>query len=298
VTVRQVHDPVARGPLSGVTLSLHVRWQTVPEAYRSFLRTRLAPGGTAVLVRDLRTWPILDTPGGYSFQVGSPTGGWTPDRYSTDDPGFGRLLSGIGEDRWPEPGGGTIWRYAETSGDPALEPELRRIVEGAGGVSHRVLYNNAAAFSAAVADLLRAWMRAGHCVVGTGRMTDPGRVIAGGMVPYWCESASRPAVRAAELWLAGARPFDVITVLPEPPGVVSDDVAGLSQWRSLAGFATGAGRVDTLLARRYPLLPTAPGYAPGFPGAGPAGPPIAPLPMDEAVRGLARDATPLGLLVA
>ena len=75
ITVRQVHDPVLRGPLSGTTVALHVRWRTLPEAYRTVLRSRLAPGGASILVRDLRTWPMLAGPPGYTFQIGSPTSG-------------------------------------------------------------------------------------------------------------------------------------------------------------------------------------------------------------------------------
>ncbi|MCU7727107.1 hypothetical protein ODJ79_25550 [Actinoplanes sp. KI2] len=301
VTVRQVHDPVLRGPLCGATVSLHVQWRTLPVAYRSFLRSRLAPNGAAVLVRDVRTWPVLDGSPGHSFQIGTPTGGWKADCYSTGEAGFRRLLCAIGVDEWPDPVGTAPRRYAETSGDPALGPELCEVVEVAGGVSCRVLYRDSQALSAGVADVLRRWLRprtgAQHCVVGTGRMADPWRIIAGGMVPYWCESSSRSATQAAELWLAGSEPFERISVLPEPPGTLNDDTATLSHWRSVAGFARGCGRVDSLVARRYPMLPPAPGHASRFPEDTVLSPPIPVMPMEQAVRRLAVAARSLGLLI-
>ncbi|GAB3808321.1 hypothetical protein GCM10027605_40590 [Micromonospora zhanjiangensis] len=60
VRVRQVHDPAARGALCGSTVALTVRWRRLPDAYRRFLGTRIVPGAPVLLLRDARTWPVLD----------------------------------------------------------------------------------------------------------------------------------------------------------------------------------------------------------------------------------------------
>lgn len=115
VTVRQVHDPVVRGTLCGTSVSLHVRWHTLPEAYRAFLRSRVVTGGAYLLVRDLRTWPVLGGPPGYGFQIGSPSGGASPDGYRNDDDAFRRLLHRLGPGDWIDPATGvpsSTWRPA------------------------------------------------------------------------------------------------------------------------------------------------------------------------------------------
>jgi hypothetical protein len=303
ITIRQVHDPVLRGSLCGATVSMQLRWRTLPPAYRTFLSHRLAPGGASLLVRDLRSWPVTEGPPGYGFQVGTPTSGWTSENYRPDSLAMARLLRSLGADDQPARCIGTSRRYAETSGEPALEPELRQIAATTGAARHRVLFRDPHRFSGAVADLYRAWLRpsAGgrRVVVGSGRMTDPWRAVQGEMVPYWCESSSRSATDAAELWLAGSEPFDSIDVLPDPPGTFHDDVTTLAQWRAVAAFARREGTVDALLAGRYPVLPTAAGRATLRLWTAEADPGRAgPLPVHEAVRWLTDNGPALGLLVA
>ena len=148
VTVRQVHDPVLRGSLCGATVSLQVRWRSLPPAYRDFLRSRLAPGGASLMVRDLRTWPVLEGSPGYGFQIGSPTSGWTAGDYSTAGPAFPRLLRSLGAEDWPDPDTRSSPRYAETGGEPSIEPELREIAGEMGSTGHRVLYRDPHSLSA------------------------------------------------------------------------------------------------------------------------------------------------------
>ncbi|WP_067510418.1 hypothetical protein [Actinoplanes sp. TFC3] len=261
VSVRQVHDPVQRGPLCGSTLTLHVRWRRIPHAYRLFLRTRLA-GGPALMVRDLRNWTVEDLTPGYGFQVGSPVSGWTSADYTTANPAFGDLLATLGVTSWATPGAGAVSRYAETAGEPDFDNELRRWVTPA----YRICYPRPGALSAFVADLYRQWWRAAgavteHCVVETGTLFDPWRVHAGALVPYWCESAARRGVEAAEMWLAGAEPFEAISVLPQAPGVAAESYAPAELWRSLARFARHRPLLDQLAMSRYPTLPLAASHA-------------------------------------
>ncbi|GIF14987.1 hypothetical protein [Actinoplanes teichomyceticus] len=303
ITVRQVHDPVLRGALCGATVSLQVRWRTLPPAYRDFLERRIAAGGSSVLVRDLRTWPVLDGPPGYGFQIGTPTSGWTAAGYRTDHPAFRRLLHEIAAGRWPGPGPAVGPGYAETSGEPTIDAELHRAAAATGRAHHRVYYTDPQALSAGVADMYRAWWRSAgggrHALVHTARMTDPWRSIRGRMVPYWCESSSRAVVDAVQLWLAGSEPFDRISVLPDPPGSPDDSVATLTHWRAVAAFAARDGRVDELVAGRYPLLPPAAAHATRYPVdvTEPAGPP-APLPVAEALRHLGACNGLSGLVIA
>jgi hypothetical protein len=301
ITIRQVHDPVLRGSLAGATVSLHLRWRTLPSAYRNFLRTRLQAGGSSLLVRDLRLWPVSEGPPGYGFQIGTPTSGWTPEGYRPGSLALTGLLWNLGAEGPPAQGLETSRRYAETSGDPAIEPELRQIAAQTGVTGHRVLFRDPCGLSAAVADLHRAWLRppagARRAVVSSGRMIDPWAVVAGRMVPYWCESSSWSAADAVEWWLAGSEPFDAVDVLPDPPGTPHSSAATLRQWRAIAGFGRRQGTVDSLLAGRYPLLPPAADRATRGLRYAPAEGRTEPLPVHRAVRWLTDNGPASGLLV-
>jgi hypothetical protein len=249
VTVRQVHDPLGNFPLCASTVTLHIRWRRLPPAYQTVLRDRMEPGAPSLILRDVRTWPVVDVSPGHSFQVGSPVGGWQPDDYTTDDPSAGRLIMGRRGDR-----------YAELAGEPELEPHLRQVATETHRPTRRVLYPGPETLSASVADLYRDWLhdegRGGdHCVVETERLVDPWQVLTAGLVPYWCESASQLAVCAAEWWLAGSRGFGCVDVLPAPPGWAGGAHAGMRQWRALARFALRRGSVSDEAERRYPLYP-------------------------------------------
>ncbi|MDG4824566.1 hypothetical protein O7635_22180 [Asanoa sp. WMMD1127] len=255
VTVRQVHDPVLRGRLCATTLTFHVRWRRVPAAYREFLDQRVRAGGPAVVFRDARTWPVSTVADGHSFQVGSPTTGWQPGDYRAEHAAFRHVLHHAGCLDWADPDAELPRHYAELAGEPAFEQHLR---ETPGRRVHRVIYPRPETLSGYVADLHREWFggdRGAACVVECDGLLDPWLALRHGIVPYWCESASRRAVAGAEWWLAGSRRFDRLRVLPAPPGSTCPAFAAAAQWRALTWFARREGLVDNAALRRYPQLP-------------------------------------------
>ncbi|HEX8631475.1 MAG TPA: hypothetical protein VF755_25220 [Catenuloplanes sp.] len=302
LSVRQVHDPVRRGGLCASTLTLHIRWRRLPAAYRSFLRDRLRPTGASLLLRDLRTWPVLDGGPGHTFQLGSPVSGWEPDDYTVDNPGFAEVIRRFGSEGGITPYPTVRPRYAESAGEPELEPDLRRVTAETGRAAHRVLYPNPEALSACVADLYRDWLRGRgggrRCVVEAERLLAPGHVLAAGLVPYWCEAASRRAVAGAEWWLAGSSRFDSVDVLPAPPGSACDAHAEPRQWRAVAWFGRHRGQVDPEAAGRYPLLPLPTSHATTALDATRAASCALPrVDMAQVLNGLRGTGQPLGIMV-
>ncbi len=303
LTVRQVHDPVGRGALCGSTVTLHLRWLRLPPAYRDFLESCVDPGGPVLLLRDTRTWPVLELTDRHSFQLGSPSGGLRHEDQTMDNPSFRRLVHSVGGDRWSTPYLDTPPRYAEGAGEPELERDLRRVTTATGRPVHRVLYPGPDVLSACVADLYRDWLRdsgrdGDECVVETGRLIDPWRVLTAGLVPYWCESAARPAVDAAEWWLAGSGGFAAVTVLPGPPGTTCDSHAGPAQWRALATFARDRPHLNRQALSRYPMLPLPTSHASiVLRNRHEATRAPEKLPLSQALSALRKSGSRLGLLV-
>ena len=303
VTIRQVHDPVRQGGLCGSTVTLHLRWRRLPRAYQDFLRSGLGRRGATLLLRDTRSWPVVELTDRLSFQLGSPASGLRHEDQTMDNPAFRRLVHSVGGDHWPTPYLDSPARFAELAGEPELERELRRLSQELGRPTHRVLYPGPELLSACVADLYRDWLRGGEhdgdgCVVETGRLLDPWRVLMSGLVPYWCESAARPAVEAAEYWLAGGGSFGTVTILPGAPGTTFETHAGVAQWRAIAAFARHAPYFNRQSLSRYPALPLPASHASEVLRRRhrPTGMPPA-LPFGRALAALRQSGSRLGLLV-
>ncbi|MEV1112212.1 MULTISPECIES: hypothetical protein [unclassified Micromonospora] len=260
VHLRQVHCPASRGTLTGVTVSLAARWRSLPAAYAQFLTDRLSADAPVLLVRDARTWPVLERGPGHSFQVGCPASGLDPVDFHPDSHALRQVLRAVGGDaaRWAPPEVSVPSGDAEYGMDPGFELSARDFADRHGRPLHRVLVPRPGALSAAVADLYRRWLRAAgktgdRLVVECGRLLDPWQVVRAGLVPYWCENATRRSVDEAEWWLAGSEEFSSVDVLPEPPGMRSPALAGLPQWLAVAGFGRRRRALDRTSARGYPV---------------------------------------------
>ncbi|MEH0843825.1 hypothetical protein V6U81_15680 [Micromonospora sp. CPCC 205711] len=258
--VRQVHCPASRGPLAGATVSLTARWRALPAAYARFLADRLEPDAPVLLIRDARTWPVLDEGRGHSFQLGCPSSGLEPVDFHPDSHALRQVLRSAGGDgaRWEPPEVSSAREDAEHGVEEGFSAAVRQWTQRHGRHLHQVLFPQPGALSAATADLYRRWLRAAgktgdRLVVECGRLLDPWQVVRAGLVPYWCENATRASVEGVEWWLAGSEPFSSVDVLPESPGMRSPALAGLPQWLAVAAFGRRRRALDRTAARGYPV---------------------------------------------
>ncbi|MGC4896790.1 hypothetical protein [Micromonospora sp. DT31] len=260
VRVRQVHCPASRGGAAGSTVTLAVRWDALPGAYARLLADRLAPAAPVLLLHDARTWPVRDLGAGHSFQVGSPASGLDPVDFHPDARVLDQVLRAAGGDgvRWTPPELTVAAAFAEHGVESGFEHDARAWGDRHHHPLHRVVVRQPDALSAVTADLYRAWLRragktGNRLVVECGRLLDPAQVLRAGLVPYWCENATRPRVAGVEWWLAGSERFSSVDVLPESPGLRSPAVAGLPQWLAVAGFGGRRRALDRGAARGYPV---------------------------------------------
>ncbi|KXK62024.1 hypothetical protein AWW66_10675 [Micromonospora rosaria] len=303
VHVRQVHCPASRGTLAGSTVALSVRWRHLPGAYRRFLADRLAPQAPVLVLRDGRTWPVLDVGSGHSFQVGCPASGLDPVDFHPDSHALRQVLRAAGGDdaRWEPPEVSCARGDAEHGVESGFVHSVREWTGRRGHPLHQVLVPQPEALSATVADLYRRWLRTAgktgdRLVVECGRLLDPWQVLRAGLVPYWCENATRRAVAGAEWWLAGSAPFTSVDVLPEPPGVRSPALAGLPQWLAVAAFGRRRRALDRTAARGYPVTAVPTRRATEVLRAQPYDLPVPPpLPVGAALAALREDGPHQGL---
>ena len=197
VRVRQVHDPVRHGRLAARQTTHHLAWREVPGPYRQFLHDHVRADGHLLLVRDERRWPDLADAEHAGFQLGTPSTGLEFDEYlqalidvSPPCAGTARML---GQDA-------SMATVAEHGVTEEGERALRRWAGAEGRALVSLGYRSPDQFSAAVADLYRAWLRAAgktanRVAVECGRLLDPYQILRAGLVPYWCEVSSASAAR-------------------------------------------------------------------------------------------------------
>jgi hypothetical protein len=193
LTIRQVHDPVSRRMLAGCTITLHVRWRRLPDPYRELLSASLRPGGAVVVVRDMRTWPVLDTAHGHTFQLGTPGAGLEPDEYLLVGPQLRQVLRCTDGDasRWRPPTLAAPDGHVETG----LDESVRAWAGARGAPLHRLLYARPEALSGAVADVYRQWLHrpdGDRLIVERGRLFDPASSCA--------QATSRTGAKAPPAW--------------------------------------------------------------------------------------------------
>ncbi|KWV31265.1 hypothetical protein [Micromonospora rifamycinica] len=304
--VRQVHCPASRGALAGTTLSLVARWRSLPVAYARFLADRLTRRSAVLLVGDGRGWPVSDSGPGHSFQLGSPASGLEPVDFHPDSPTLRQVLRAAGGTGagWEPPPVTAARGSAEHGVEPGFTSALDQWTRTRGHELRQVGVPHPGVLSAATADLYRRWLRrAGktgdRLVVECGRLLDPWQVVRAGLVPYWCENATRRSVDDVEWWLAGSEPFNSVDVLPESPGMRSPALAGLPQWLAVAAFGRRRRALDRTAARGYPVGPVATRRATevlrGQPYDLPTPPPLG---VGEALAGLHEAGASLGLAVS
>ncbi|MER7168122.1 hypothetical protein ABT336_18890 [Micromonospora sp. NPDC000207] len=260
VHVRQVHCPASRGTAAGQTVSLTVRWRHLPGAYRRFLTDHLEPKAAVLLLADGRTWPVVDVGPDHTFQIGCPPSGLDPVDFHPDSHALRQVLRAAGGDdsRWDPPEVTCAQATAEHGVESGFEGSARQWAARRDHPLHQVFVPRPEALSATVADLYRRWLReagksGNRLVVECGRLLDPWQVLRAGLVPYWCENATRRSVTGVEWWLAGSEPFSSVDVLPDPPGVRSPALAGLPQWLAVAGFGRRRRAMDRTCVRGYPV---------------------------------------------
>ncbi len=214
-------------------------------AYRSFLADRLAPGAPVLMLRDTRTWPVVDAADGHSFQLGCPASGLNPVDFHPDSHALRQVLRSAGGDseRWEPPEISAPPAAAEHGVESGFDRGVRDWTSRHGHPLHQILVPTPAALSAATADLYRRWLRAAgktgdRLVVECGRLLDPWQVLRAGLVPYWCENATRRSVEQVEWWLAGSESFTSVDVLPSRPAYAHRRwPACRSGWRSAPSTA-------------------------------------------------------------
>jgi hypothetical protein len=278
ITVHQMHDSAQDELMVARMTYFRPKWTRLPDAYRDFLASRLAPGAPVVLVNDESTWPVTRDGERYVFQSGG-RGGLTPEQYQE------LPHTPQANDTAPE---------AEWGADPQFVEDVRDWCAANDRQLIEILVDGPQEAAHPVAEVLRDWTRArggaaDHLIVPSFVLGDPWRTIELGDVPFWTFFPVQSALDSLRDHLARSIPYDQVDVLMFQHGANSPGWAAPDEWKRVVG---SAGATVRMLALREEAAPHDIGslgrYGPVLDDEPEADVPFTVLPVMDAMEALAR----------
>jgi hypothetical protein len=253
-----MHDPVQDRLMIARMAYFRVKFLRLPRAYREFLASCLAPGGTVVLVDCGLRWPTTTVGDRYVFQFGA-AGGVPADEFAGGSPRVAEFLRrhGSGRDSWAPPRADgdspeAEWGFAET-----LATDVAAAAAEQGLAVARLRFGEPEDPSPLIAELFRDWyaghgVPAGRLLVSSFLLMDPMLAIRTGSVPYWALFGTRPSLDRLAGYLSRAAAYDDIALTVFPHGEDSIGLAGIGEWQAVLGRARRSGRLLAVNPARYP----------------------------------------------
>ena len=245
--LHHMHDPNQDRLMIAGMCYFRVKWLRLPEAYRRFLRSHVAPGGTLVVSDCGMQWPTTRVSDRYVFQHGG-FGGATLEELRYGGERVRRYLRAYGSDyeRFvaPEPDGESPeaeWGFA-----PEMMADLRELADEQGWTLLRLGYDEPESLSPAVAETYRDWYRRrgvpeNRLLVESFMLLDPYWTLRTGSVPFWTVFNKEPSLRALHDYLDRVPGYEEIRMILFSHGVESVGLARASEWAEVLERATKVG---------------------------------------------------------
>jgi hypothetical protein len=235
-----------------------VKRRVLGQAYERFLRERLAPGGTILILECERKWPTTRLGERHVFQHGA-LGGATEEEFLKGSERVEKYLERYGSHvrRWdsPEPDGESP--EAEWGFEPALREDIERFARRHGYEVKRLVFYEPEHLSPLVADLYRWWygkrgLKANRLLVESFILLEPYWALRTGSVPFWMKFNMEPSLDCVEQYLDSRPPFDDIYVMLFMHGVEAVGLPPIERWRGVLERARRRGRFVGAREDLYP----------------------------------------------
>jgi hypothetical protein len=236
-----------------------VKRRTLGAGYERFLRERLQPGGTILVIDCQRTWSTTRIGERHVFQHGA-LGGATEEEFHRGSERVAEYLERYDSPvrQWDGPEPNTKSPEAEWGFEPALLDDVERFAEEHGYGVQRLVFEEPEDPSPLVADLYRAWYRrrripANRLLVWSFIAHEPFWTLRTGAAPYWMKFNMEPSLAALERYLDGVEPFDEIHLALFQHGVEAVGLPPKERWEAVLKRATRKGTTLGLDLDEYPL---------------------------------------------
>lgn len=228
------------------------------EAYESFLREHLEPGGTIIISDCTLRWPTVRLGDRHVFQLGA-LGGATPNEFYEGSERVEEYLERYGSHRrsWPAPEPDGESPEAEWGFEPALGEDIKRFATEQGYRVRRVAFEEPEDLSPFVADLYRSWYRERNLpgerlLVGSFIVHEPYWTLRTGSVPFWMTFNKEPSAELLERYLDESESYEEIFMMLFAHGVDSVGLVPIERWRKILSRARRRGEFVGVDEEEYP----------------------------------------------
>jgi hypothetical protein len=257
--LHHMHDANQDRLMVRVLTYFRVKRRTLGEGYERFLRQRLEPGGTILVVDCRRTWGTTRMGDRHVFQHGA-LGGATEEEFHHGSERIAEYLerydSPVREWDGPEPD--TTSPEAEWGFETAMLDDIERFAAEHGYQVEVLSFDEPEDPSPFVADLYRSWyarrrLPGNRLIVSSFVVMEPHWTMRTGSVPFWMKFNMEPSLEALERYLKSTDPYDDIHLMLFQHGVEAAGLPPREEWERVLGLARGEGRLLGLDLGEYPL---------------------------------------------
>lgn len=235
-----------------------VKYRSLPEAYRRFLRRNLRPGGRILSVECELTWPAVRCGERHVFQFGG-LGGLSANEYLQGSERVRRFLRNEGASRktWHPPAPNERAPEAEWGFEPLLRTDLDQFAREEGYRLERFTFNDPQDLSPPVADLYRWWnrrrgIRERRVLVECFNLLELFQTIRTGSIPYWLVFNKEPSEISLREYLEQVGQVDEIFILLFSHGMNSVGFVPLERWEDILKLANKRGDFIGVEKDAYP----------------------------------------------
>lgn len=258
VQLHHMHDPNQDRLMIQRMTYFRVKKLRLGEAYESFIRQALEPGGTIFIVECGLKWPTTKFAERHIFQFGA-LGGATVDEYHHGGPRVEDYLTrhSSHRKRWQAPAPDKLRPEAEWGFEPSLRKDIEQFAKQRGFKIRRIVFDEPEQVSSLVADFYRWWNRQREIaderlLVESFIVMEPFWTIRTGSVPFWMVFNKLPSAEALERYLDAVEPFDEIYMMLFSHGVESIGLTPMERWRRILQRARQDSSFVGVDERAYP----------------------------------------------
>jgi hypothetical protein len=258
LALHHMHDPVQDRLMIARMTYFRVKFLRLPEPYRAFVASCLAPGGIIVLVDCTVRWPTTTVGDRHVFQFGA-LGGATEREFGEGGPRVARFLHQQGSERagWQPPATDGSSPEAEWGFAGPLAADVTAAAADLGLTVDRLRFAQPEDISPLIADLFRDWYAkhgcpSGQLLVSSFLLMDPVLTMRTGSVPYWALFGTRPSLDRLAGYLSDTARYDDIRLTIFPHGTESIGLPGIGEWQAVLGHARQHGQLVAVDPSRYP----------------------------------------------
>lgn len=245
--LHHMHDPNQDRLMVQQLTYFRVKRRRLGAAYEAFLRERLTPGGTIVVVECERRWPVIRVGERHVFQPGA-MGGLEPDDYLEGSRAVADYLARYGSHRrqWDMGEPDEDAPEAEWGFEPSLLDDVIAFAARHGFGVLRLRFHDPEDLSPLVADLHRRWYvrRAIHATTLLAEsfiLLEPHWVLRIGSVPYWAKFGTIPSLERLARYIEASGAWEELLVMLFPHGTEGANFADAPRWRELIERVGGGG---------------------------------------------------------